>query len=174
MAIGPTHADVTCAKSDVILQDLEYYNSLQWILDNDPADLELRFTVDEEIYGVMQQTEIKAGGANIPVTQENKRDYIDLVIKWRFVDRVEHQMHAFMSGFTELVPKRLLQIFDPNEVEVRRQLDFWGFGDTYEKSTLFSCYFLGLLISMLRIGNTIPFIRVNTMPNILSSSGSGR
>ncbi|OWA51357.1 E3 ubiquitin-protein ligase Nedd-4 [Hypsibius exemplaris] len=98
--------------------DLEYYNSLQWILDNDPADLDLRFTVDEEVYGVMQQAEIKPGGSSIPVTQENKREYIDLVIKWRFVDRVEHQMHAFMTGFAELIPKRQLQIFDPNEVEL--------------------------------------------------------
>ncbi|XP_055346728.1 E3 ubiquitin-protein ligase NEDD4-like [Paramacrobiotus metropolitanus] len=98
--------------------DTEYYNSLQWIVDNDPADLELRFTVDEEIYGVMQQSEIKTGGANIPVTQDNKHEYMDLVIRWRFVDRVQHQMGAFMQGFNELIPKRLLQIFDPNEVEL--------------------------------------------------------
>ena len=69
---------------DVSFQDMEYYNSLNWILDNDPADLDLTFTVDEEVYGVTQQTEIKLDGANIPVTQENKRDYIDLVIKWRY------------------------------------------------------------------------------------------
>ena len=82
-------------------------------------------TVDEEVYGVTQQSELKPGGANIPVTQENKREYIDLVIKWRFVDRVEHQMNAFMAGFSEIIPRRLLQIFDPNEVEVQNCSDIF-------------------------------------------------
>ena len=33
------------------LQDSEYFNSLKWILENDPADLDLRFTIDEELFG---------------------------------------------------------------------------------------------------------------------------
>lgn len=34
-----------------MLQDSEYYNSLMWILENDPTDLDLRFVVDEELFG---------------------------------------------------------------------------------------------------------------------------
>ena len=41
-----------------------------------------------------------------------------LVIKWRFVSRVENQMKYFMKGFNALIPQNLLQIFDENEVEV--------------------------------------------------------
>ena len=33
------------------LQDSEYFNSLMWILENDPTDLDLRFTIDEELFG---------------------------------------------------------------------------------------------------------------------------
>lgn len=33
------------------LQDSEYFNSLMWILENDPTDLDLMFTVDEELFG---------------------------------------------------------------------------------------------------------------------------
>ena len=33
------------------LQDSEYYNSLNWILENDPDDLDLTFSVDEELFG---------------------------------------------------------------------------------------------------------------------------
>lgn len=32
-------------------QDSEYFNSLMWILENDPADLDLRFTIDEDLFG---------------------------------------------------------------------------------------------------------------------------
>jgi len=39
-------------------------------------------------------------------------------MKWRFSDRVRHQMSAFITGFSEFVPHDLLKIFDENEVEV--------------------------------------------------------
>ena len=35
----------------VDLQDSEYYNSLVWIRDNDPTDLELTFSVEEDYFG---------------------------------------------------------------------------------------------------------------------------
>lgn len=31
--------------------DSEYYNSLVWIVENDPTELDLRFAVDEECFG---------------------------------------------------------------------------------------------------------------------------
>ena len=33
------------------IQDSEYYNSLNWILENDPEVLDLLFSVDEELFG---------------------------------------------------------------------------------------------------------------------------
>jgi len=41
-----------------------------------------------------------------------------VIIKWRFSDRVEKQMHAFMEGFNDIIPQQLLSVFDPNELEV--------------------------------------------------------
>lgn len=32
-------------------QDGEYFNSLKWILEHDPTDLDMRFTIDEELFG---------------------------------------------------------------------------------------------------------------------------
>lgn len=32
-------------------QDGEYFNSLKWILENDPTDLDMRFNIDEELFG---------------------------------------------------------------------------------------------------------------------------
>ncbi|OUC40417.1 HECT-domain protein [Trichinella nativa] len=104
--------------NDMESVDSEYYNSLLWIEDNDPSELELRFVVDEEVFGVTQTRELKPGGADILVTNDNKNEYINLVIKWRFVSRVTDQMNALMSGLNEFIMQNLLTIFDPHELEL--------------------------------------------------------
>lgn len=106
------------ASFDMESVDSEYYNSLVYIKDNDPAGLDLHFVVDEEVFGTTHTRELKHGGAQIPVTNDNKDEYISLVIKWRFVSRVSDQMAALMSGVNEFIPQYLLAIFDPNEIEL--------------------------------------------------------
>ncbi|XP_054277378.1 E3 ubiquitin-protein ligase Nedd-4-like isoform X2 [Macrosteles quadrilineatus] len=98
--------------------DSEYYNSLLWIKENNPTELELTFAVDEDSLGHTSQRELKPNGANIPINEENKDEYIKLVIEWRFVARVQDQMNAFLDGFNALVPLNLIKIFDENELEL--------------------------------------------------------
>ncbi|VUZ39640.1 unnamed protein product [Hymenolepis diminuta] len=98
--------------------DSEYYRSLKYILDSDPRDLELTFAVDEEHFGETFEVELIPNGKNILVTNANKRDYIERIINWRFVSRVEHQMCAFLEGFNDLIPLETLQLFDANELEL--------------------------------------------------------
>ncbi|XP_042191885.1 E3 ubiquitin-protein ligase NEDD4-like isoform X5 [Callorhinchus milii] len=98
--------------------DGEYFNSLRWILENDPTELDLRFCIDEDNFGQTYQVDLKPNGSEMVVTNENKKEYIDLVIQWRFVNRVQKQMNAFMEGFTELIPIDLIKIFDENELEL--------------------------------------------------------
>lgn len=40
------------------------------------------------------------------------------MIKWRFVERVQEQMNAFLEGFNELVPLHVVKIFDEHELEL--------------------------------------------------------
>ncbi|XP_028627188.1 E3 ubiquitin-protein ligase NEDD4 isoform X2 [Grammomys surdaster] len=98
--------------------DSEYYSSLRWILENDPTELDLRFIIDEELFGQTHQHELKTGGSEIVVTNKNKKEYIYLVIQWRFVNRIQKQMAAFKEGFFELIPQDLIKIFDENELEL--------------------------------------------------------
>uniref|UniRef100_A0A671YLQ9 HECT-type E3 ubiquitin transferase n=1 Tax=Sparus aurata TaxID=8175 RepID=A0A671YLQ9_SPAAU len=98
--------------------DSEYFNSLMWILENDPTDLDLRFTIDEDLFGQTHQHELTPGGTDIVVTNETKKEYIHLVMQWRFVNRVQKQMTAFKEGFFELIPQDLIKIFDENELEL--------------------------------------------------------
>uniref|UniRef100_A0A3Q3MHY4 HECT-type E3 ubiquitin transferase n=1 Tax=Mastacembelus armatus TaxID=205130 RepID=A0A3Q3MHY4_9TELE len=74
--------------------DSEYYNSLKWILENDPTELDLRFCIDEDNFGQTYQVDLKPSGSDMVVTNENKKEYIDLVIQWRFVNRVQKQMNV--------------------------------------------------------------------------------
>jgi len=98
--------------------DTEYYNSLLWIKENDPAELELPFQIDEESFGQTVSIELRPGGKEIKVTNENKEEYIQKVIEWRFINRVKKQMDEFLSGFAEIVPQNLLKIFDEGELEL--------------------------------------------------------
>ncbi|KPU78590.1 uncharacterized protein Dana_GF10539, isoform E [Drosophila ananassae] len=98
--------------------DTEYYNSLMWIKENDPRILELTFCLDEDVFGQKSQHELKPGGANIDVTNENKDEYIKLVIEWRFVARVKEQMSVFLDGFGSIIPLNLIKIFDEHELEL--------------------------------------------------------
>lgn len=56
--------------------DSEYHKSLIWIKENDPAELELTFCVDEDQFGQTSQRELKTNGGQINVTDENKTEYI--------------------------------------------------------------------------------------------------
>ena len=97
--------------------DPQYYQSLSWIQQNDPTHLDLDFTVNEERLGEVSLVELIPNGLKIPVTNENKHDYINLFIKWRLVKRVKNQMQAFLMGFHDIIPRKSIQIFQENELE---------------------------------------------------------
>lgn len=105
---------------DLELVDSEFFNSLQWILDNniDECSLGLTFSVDHEEFGETREYELKPGGKSIDVTDANKQEYVNLVYQWRLVGRVEAQMSAFMRGFSEILPLDSLQLFDEKELEL--------------------------------------------------------
>ena len=56
--------------------DAEYYNSLKWILENDPEELELTFSIGEKFLDQIEETDLKPNGSSIAVTNENKQEYI--------------------------------------------------------------------------------------------------
>ncbi|XP_006020662.1 NEDD4-like E3 ubiquitin-protein ligase WWP1 isoform X1 [Alligator sinensis] len=100
--------------------DTEFYNSLIWIRDNniEECNLEMYFCVDMELLGKVTSHELKSGGSNILVTEENKEEYIGLMAEWRFSRGVRDQTKAFLDGFNEVVPLQWLQYFDEKELEV--------------------------------------------------------
>ena len=65
--------------------DPEFYNSLCWIRDNniEECDLEMFFCTDFEILGKISEVELKPDGKNIQVTEENKEEYVNMMMQWR-------------------------------------------------------------------------------------------
>ena len=71
----------------------------------------------QEAFGQLNAHELKPGGNDIPVTEDNKDEYIDLMVKWRLDRGVAKQMEAFKKGFSEIMPIHLLSNFDAQELE---------------------------------------------------------
>lgn len=67
---------------------------------------------------------MKPNGRNIPVTEENKREYVQLYVNYRFKRGIEKQFFAIYKGFNDLVPVRLLQGFNEKELEVYFNIGF--------------------------------------------------
>lgn len=66
----------------------------------------------------MVTVELKPGGEDVPVTEDNKKEYVNCVVEYRISRRVKDQFEAFMSGFSELIPQDLINVFDERELEL--------------------------------------------------------
>lgn len=66
----------------------------------------------------MVNIELTPGGADVPVTEDNKKDYVEAIVEYRISKRVKEQFEAFMSGFSELIPQDLITVFDERELEL--------------------------------------------------------
>jgi E3 ubiquitin-protein ligase HUWE1 len=111
---------------DIEAIDPDYFKNLKWMLENDISDvLDLTFSIDadEEKLILYERTEVtdyelKPGGRNIRVTEENKHEYVDLVAEHRLTTAIRPQINAFLEGFNELISRDLISIFHDKELEL--------------------------------------------------------
>ena len=66
----------------------------------------------------MVTIELRPGGADVEVTEKNKKEYVDCIVEYRISKRVSEQFEAFMAGFSELIPQDLINVFDERELEL--------------------------------------------------------
>ncbi|CAG8603546.1 16600_t:CDS:2, partial [Dentiscutata heterogama] len=104
---------------DVEAIDLEYYNSLVWMLNNDITNVvDLTFSVVTNDFGQEKIIDLKPNGSNITVTDENKREYVMLVTEQRLTLAIKDQIEHFLAGFHEIIPAHLISIFNEQELEL--------------------------------------------------------
>jgi ubiquitin-protein ligase E3 B len=83
----------------------------------DINDLSLFFKIDEGVFGNIVTKEIKYGGSNIPVTKENRFEYIYLLADYKLNRQCYAQYDAFIHGFRSIISSQWLQLFSPRELE---------------------------------------------------------
>ncbi|RIA89170.1 hypothetical protein C1645_825193 [Glomus cerebriforme] len=104
---------------DVEAIDLEYYNSLVWMLNNDITGvIDYTFSVETDDFGQKKIVDLKPNGRNIPVTEENKREYVMLVTEQKLTLAIKDQIENFLAGFHEIIPAHLISIFNEQELEL--------------------------------------------------------
>lgn len=104
---------------DMETLDLDYYKSLVWMLENDITDIITEtFSIDADDYGEQKVIDLKPNGRNIPVTEENKAEYVKLVVEYRLVESIKDQLNAFLEGFHDIISKDAVAIFDEQELEL--------------------------------------------------------
>ena len=99
--------------------DPTYHSSLLWILENDITGvIENTFTDEQEAFGDVKVVELKPGGAEIPVDNDNKHEYVQLIVRHRLVHGILDQVRSLKTGFNEVVPPHYMEMFDECELEL--------------------------------------------------------
>lgn len=109
-----------CSLSDLEYLDAEFHQSLLWVKDNDISDLDLdlTFSVVEEVAGKVIEKDLKPNGKSVVVTERNKREYIEKMVKWRLERGVSEQTDSLIKGFYEVIDPRIVRMFDARELEL--------------------------------------------------------
>lgn len=79
--------------------DPDYYKSLCWMLENDITDIITEtFSVEDDEFGVTKIVDLVPNGREIAVTEENKHEYVRVVVEHKLLSSVKDQMENFLSG----------------------------------------------------------------------------
>lgn len=109
----------TVSLKDMETLDLDYYKSLVWMLENDITDIITEnFSVESADFGENRTIDLIPNGRNIPVTDENKQEYVQLVVEYRLTESIKEQLENFLKGFYEIIPAEIISIFNEQELEL--------------------------------------------------------
>lgn len=109
LGIGLTLRDVEIA--DVILA-----RSYRHILEQPASNLGLFFTATSN--NDNKEVELIQNGSKIAVNEENKEQYVQLMINFRLENEIKNQLDAFCEGFYSIVKKKDVLMFNAEELEM--------------------------------------------------------
>ncbi|XP_059618382.1 E3 ubiquitin-protein ligase HUWE1 [Phlebotomus argentipes] len=106
--------------TDMESEDYDFYKGLVFLKENNITALgcELTFSLEVQEFGVTEVRDLIPNGRNIAVTEENKLEYIRLVCQLKMSGSIKQQLNAFLDGFYDIIPKRLIAIFNEQELEL--------------------------------------------------------
>lgn len=97
-----------------------FLKGLAFLMEHEVSELgyDLTFSTEVQEFGVTEARDLKPNGRNIIVTEENKMEYIRLVCQMKMTGAIRKQLNAFLEGFYDIIPKRLISIFNEQELEL--------------------------------------------------------
>jgi hypothetical protein len=98
--------------------DPEIMNSLTWMLSNDVETLDQPFIYELDVFGQTIVQELVENGTNTDINNENKELYISSICKAKTQKEVEKQIQSFKTGFSQIIPPGLLELFSAGEIEI--------------------------------------------------------
>lgn len=121
-----TNTQVPVGVCPLTLNDLktvqpDVARGLQDLLDYDgdvEEDFCMNFQVCQDHCGHIKTLELKQGGIHIPVTRENRKEYVDLYIDWVLNKSVYQQFKAFYHGFHTVCASNALIMLRPEEIDM--------------------------------------------------------
>lgn len=88
---------------DMETLDLDYYKSVVWMLENDITDIITEtFSVEDDAFGETKIVDLIPDGRNVQVTEENKHEYVRLVVEYKMIGAVKEQLDHFLIGKSSL------------------------------------------------------------------------
>ncbi|EWC47614.1 hypothetical protein DRE_03234 [Drechslerella stenobrocha 248] len=76
------------------------------------------FVVEVDRYGQITQVPLVPGGENRPVTNENRKEFVDLYAQYLLDNSVARQFEPFKRGFWTVCGGNALSLFQPDEIEL--------------------------------------------------------
>ncbi|XP_028651296.1 probable E3 ubiquitin-protein ligase HECTD2 [Erpetoichthys calabaricus] len=124
--IVPCDQNATVGVAALSLDDLhqvmpELAHGLEELLSyegNVEDDFYSTFQVYQEELGVIKSYNLKAGGDRIPVTNQNRKEYVQLYVDFLLNKSVYKQFAAFYYGFHSVCSSDALMLLRPEEVEI--------------------------------------------------------
>ncbi|KAJ8776060.1 hypothetical protein J1605_015904 [Eschrichtius robustus] len=85
---------------------------------NVEEDFYSTFQVFQEEFGIIKSYNLKPGGDKIPVTNQNRKEYVQLCIDFLLNKSMYKQFAAFYYGFHSVCASNALMLLHPEEVEI--------------------------------------------------------
>eukprot|EP00761_Pharyngomonas_kirbyi_P013978 gb/GECH01014008.1/.p1 GENE.gb/GECH01014008.1/~~gb/GECH01014008.1/.p1 ORF type:complete len:721 (+),score=180.72 gb/GECH01014008.1/:1-2163(+) len=105
---------------DIKSIDPELERGLEQLLNYD-GDVEetfcRTFEFESEAFGERVHHELKPGGSEVPVTNENREEFIDLYVDYFLNKSIQAQFDAFQEGFEMVIGGPILKMFRSEELE---------------------------------------------------------
>lgn len=117
--LGQTNQALYSCIDELPSLDNELYRSLTFIkhYEGDVADLDLTFSVDEDVMGKIITHELIPGGRTKAVSNDNKINYIHYMAYFRMHTQITEQTTAFIRGFRSIVSPEWLTLFSTPELQ---------------------------------------------------------